>query len=460
VVGVDLHGTILTWNAGAERLYGYTGEEAVGRSLFSLVLEEQRDTLQAALEQTSRGERVDRCDVTVRRSAGGGEHVSLTLSPVVGSTGQVRGAFAVAADPARSASERTFRSGEARWRAVVESAVDGIIVINARGIIEAFNPAAERLFGYSEGEMLGKNVSVLMPAPYHDEHDGYLERYLRTGERRIIGIGREVVGRRRDGSTFPLHLSVGEATLDGERIFTGMLHDLTDRARVEAQLRDQTALARLGEMASVLAHEIKNPLAAVQGAIQVIGGRLPAASTEAAVVKEIIARLDRLNLLTEELLLFARPPVPKPSAVDIVPLVTTTAELLGRDPTLEQMSVEVVGAAAQVHGDADLLKIVFHNLLRNGADAMNGRGMIHVSVAELGQECDIAIADEGPGIPAEVRSKLFTPFFTTKARGTGLGLAIAKRIVEAHHGTIAVDCPADAGTTVSVRLPIEFPAAK
>jgi PAS domain S-box-containing protein len=153
----------------------------------------------------------------------------------------------------RASVEQRLRASEGRWRAVVESAVDGIIVIDEKGRIEAFNPAAERLFGYSEQEVVGKNVNVLMPSPYHEEHDAYLDRYRSTGVRKIIGIGREVTGRRRDGTTFPLRLSVGETSLGGERKFTGILHDLSERAAIEHQLREQTALARLGEMAAVLA---------------------------------------------------------------------------------------------------------------------------------------------------------------------------------------------------------------
>src|SRR5262245_24639254 len=138
-------------------------------------------------------------------------------------------------------SEAARRESDSRWRSVVESAVDGIIVIDSRGQIESFNPAAERLFGYSEAEVIGRNVSMLMPAPYRDEHDGYLERYLREGHARIIGIGREVTARRRDGSTFPVHLAVGEIAGDGDRRFTGILHDLSDRVRLEEQLREQAA---------------------------------------------------------------------------------------------------------------------------------------------------------------------------------------------------------------------------
>src|SRR5947208_7134166 len=151
-----------------------------------------------------------------------------------------------------------------------------------------------------------------MPSPYDDEHDGYMSRYLTTGDGKIIGIGREVSGKRRDGTTFPVHLSVGEMSVNGERKFTGILHDLSVRIRIEEELREQTALARLGEMAAVIAHEVKNPLAGVRGAIQVIGSRLPKDSKDAAIAKDIVDRIDALNELMKDLLLFARQPQPRP----------------------------------------------------------------------------------------------------------------------------------------------------
>jgi two-component system, LuxR family, sensor kinase FixL len=196
-------------------------------------------------------------------------------------SGHVGGAATIARNITdRKHAELALRASELRWRSIVESAVDGTIIIGARGHIEAFNPAAERLFGYQEEEVLGRNVNILMPSPYHEQHDGYLARYLETGVQKIIGIGREVTGHRRDGSTFPLHLSVGEmVSSGGERRFTGILHDLTARVRMEEQLREQAGLAALGEMAALIAHEVKNPLAGIRGAVQVIGCR-PTAVTQ------------------------------------------------------------------------------------------------------------------------------------------------------------------------------------
>lgn len=355
--------------------------------------------------------------------------------------------------PESDDSARRLAASEERWRSIVESAVDGIVVIDGRGRIEAFNPGAERLFGYTEEEVIGKNVKVLMPSPYRDEHDRYLEHYLKTGERKIIGIGREVVGRRKDGSTFPIRLAVGEMSIEGQPQFIGIIHDLTERVAMETRLREQSALTKLGEMAAVVAHEVKNPLAGVRGAIQVISGRLPAGSRDAQVMKDIIARLDALNELMKDMLLFARPPQPKLAPVNLVPLLKMVADLVRQDPAKE-LAVNVEGSSPSVLGDAELLKIITQNLLLNSAHAMDGRGAVEVTVSVEGNGCTISVADTGPGIPGDVREKLFTPFFTTKARGTGLGLSTAKRLIEAHGGTIAITCPPTGGTTVILRLPL------
>jgi len=342
-----------------------------------------------------------------------------------------------------------------RLSAIINTTVDGIIVIDGRGLIESINPAGQRLFGYSEQELVGQNVSILMPAPFHDEHDQYLERYQKTGAAKVIGTGRQVRGLRKDGSIFPLHLSVGEMHIDGERKYTGVLHDLTQRVQLEAQLREQTALAQLGEMAAMIAHEIKNPLAGIRGAVQVIGGRLPAGNTDAPMMKEIVARIDSLDAMMKDLLLFARPPKPKRLPTDIVPLVRVTADLVKSDQTARHVLIEVSGSAPPVPADGEMLKMVIQNLLINGAHAMQGRGTIRVGVEAFGSGCRISISDDGPGIPPEIRDKIFTPFFTTKHRGSGLGLPTAKRFIEAHNGEISVTCPPSGGTTVTIQLPQE-----
>ena len=342
---------------------------------------------------------------------------------------------------------------------MIDAAVDGIIVIDSRGRIEAFNAAAERMFGYAEADLIGRNINVLMPEPYRSHHDGYIAHHLRTGERRIIGVGRAVTAQRHNGETFPVHLSVGEMEIDGEKHFTGILHDLSRRTELEERLREATSLARLGEMAAVIAHEVKNPLAAVRGAVQVIGSRLPPASSDAAIVKEVIARIDGLNDLIQDLLVFARPPAPKLAEADLRALLVSVVTMLKRDPAFEALDVVIDGESPHVWADANLLTIALQNLLINAAQAQQGRGVVRVTVGTANGWHRVAIADSGPGIPAEIRAALFRPFRTTKARGTGLGMATAKQLIESQSGQIEVACPSSGGTIVTVSVPAA-PAAR
>ena len=458
IIAKDLAGTILSWNGGAERIYGYTAAEAVGRSIELIVPPRFVDELARILARIKAGERVRHLETVRVTKDGRLINVAVSISPIRDETGQLVGASTIARDiTERNREIQALTDSEARLRSILESAVDGIVVIDARGRIESFNPAAERLFGYPTSEVVGQNVNLLMPSPYREAHDRYIEHYLSTGVAKIIGIGREVTGRRRDGTTFPLHLSVGEMVSGGERKFTGLLHDLSARVEMEERLREQAALVRLGEMAAVIAHEVKNPLAAVRGAIQVIGKRLPRDGREASVITDIVARIDALNQLVQDLLLFARPPRPNPTPVDLSALLSMTGLLLGEDAAHRDVQVVISGQCPVVAADVELLKIIFLNLFLNSAHAMQRQGTIAVTLTAVDGGCRIAVADTGPGIPPEVRAKLFTPFVTTKSRGTGLGLSTVKRLVEAHGGTIDVDCPPEGGTIVAISLPLTTP---
>jgi two-component system, LuxR family, sensor kinase FixL len=458
IIVIDAQGRIETFNPAAERLFDYRQEEVVGRNVTMLMpspYREEHDRYLSQYLKTGHAKIIGiGREVTGLKRDGTTFPLHLSVGEMmVGSDRKFTGIVHDLTERVRLIAQ--LRASEERWRSVIESAVDGVVVIDGNGTIEAFNPAAERLFGYPASEVLGQNVKVLMPSPYREEHDGYLAQYAKTGQAKIIGIGREVTGRRRDGSTFPVGLSVGEMSVGGKRKFTGILHDLTARVRMEEQLREQASLVRLGEMAAVIAHEVKNPLAGIRGAVQVIGGRLPSDSREAAVTGEIISRIDALNGLIQDLLLFARPPHPKPTLVDVSSLVATTADLLVSDAALSGIDIQVEGASPPVVADPELLKIVFQNLIVNSAQAMRGSGSIRVWVGTTSNVCEIRFADAGPGIPPDVRPKIFSPFFTTKARGTGLGLSTAKRLVEAHHGTIQIECPPAGGTTVTIQLPVE-----
>ena len=460
IIVIDAQGRIEAFNRGAQELFGYPEDEVLGRNVRMLMPSphhEQHDSYLRRYLETGEAKIIGvGREVAGRRRDG-------TIFPVHLAVGEMRiGTERKFTGMLRDLTKRVdledaLGASEARWRAVVDAAVDGMIVIDARGRVESFNRAAEKLFGYSSDEVIGRNVSMLMPSPHREEHDGYLARYLATGRAKIIGSGREVQGRRKDGTTFPLHLSVGEVTVQGERKFTGILHDLTTRVAIEGQLREQAALVKLGEMAAVLAHEVKNPLAGIRGAIQVFGERMARQGADTQILSEVVARIDSLDQMMKDLLLFARPPKPRRAQTDVVPLVQATADLLGADPALQDVDVEVEGTAPPVSADPEMLRVVFQNLLINSAHAMNGKGSIRVTVGSGDTDCRIAFTDGGPGIPAEIRDKIFTPFFTTKSRGTGLGLPTVKRLIDAHHGDVTIECPPAGGTTVTVRLPAGAP---
>jgi two-component system sensor kinase FixL len=414
IIGVDLDGTVRLWGSCAGRMYGYSDDEITGRSVGGLIPPDRAGELAWMLDHIRAGERISMHETVHVAKDGRGLDISLTIRPFQTASGVPAGAVLVARDiGARLRQDLSLRTTEARWRAIIDSAVDAIIVIDSKGAIEVFNQAAEQMFGYTEDDVRGGSINMLMPSPYREAHNGYISDYLRTGTPKIIGIGRDVTGLRRNGTTFPVHLSVGEMRIGNDQHFAGILHDLSARVALEARLREQASLARIGEM----------------------------------------ARLDALGDLIKDLLLFARPPTPRLAPVDVTLLLNLTVGLLSKDPAFGRVRIDVNGTAPAMFGDAEFLKIVFQNLLINAVQAMHGQGAVRVSIASNGRSCQIRIADTGPGLAPEALEKLFRPFFTTKARGTGLGLATAKRLIEAHGGTIRVESPPEGGTEVTIELP-------
>jgi two-component system sensor kinase FixL len=457
IIVIDAKGIIKAFNPAAERLFGYSAREVLDQNVKMLMPSpdfEQHDRYIANYLETGvpriigtgrevRGRRKDGSTFPLHLSVG---QMELDGQPAF--TGILHDLSR------RVAIEEALRKSEERVRSIVESAVDAIIVIDDRGAIQAFNPSAERLFGYRIDEVLGRNVNMLMPSPDRERHDGYLHHYLTTGEQKIIGIGREVTALRKDGTTFPVHLSVGEMkSEDGKRSFTGILHDLSDRVVLEHQLTEQKSLAKLGEMAAVVAHEVKNPIAGIRGALQVITSRMPAEQRDRTILVDIITRLDALNRIVQDMLMFARPRALRKEAIALGALLGDTASMIERDPTMLNLEIGINGSA-EVAGDRELLQIVFQNILMNAAQAMEGTGRVDVTITHIDGRCRVTVADRGPGMPEEIREKAFEAFFTTKHRGTGLGLPIAKRVVEAHGGTIHIDVPPEGGTTISVDLPL------
>jgi two-component system sensor kinase FixL len=371
---------------------------------------------------------------------------------------------------ARKATEESLRESEARARAVLNAAVDAIVTIDQLGTIQSVNQATERLFGYAEAELVGENVRILMPAPYEDEHDEYLRHYLATDDKRIIGIGREVQARRKDGSVFPVDLAVSEVSLVGRRLFTGIVRDLTERKLAEKKLeahRDELAhvlrLNTMGEMAAGLAHEINQPLSAIHnyacGAIRRLGYGDCERSDLIEVAQLIADESERASTIIKSLKHYVKKGVSDQKLLDIDTFVRNAMRIIAIEA--ERRSITMTTQCAphmpHVNGDAIQLEQVVINLLLNGIEAMEkctGTRRLSVEIGTVDAEAMVAVSDNGPGLPADYSDRIFKAFFTTKAHGLGMGLAISRSIIEAHNGRLWAEPNSDGGATFRIALPI------
>jgi two-component system sensor kinase FixL len=361
--------------------------------------------------------------------------------------------------------EAELRDREARMTAILETAVDGIITIDDRGRIESFNPAAERMFGCLAAEVVGRNVSLLMPSPDHERHDDYLRRYISTGEKRIIGIGREVTARRKDGTTFPVDLSVSEVYpggLGGRRLFTGVVRDITERKRTEERLMQSERLAAIGQMVAGLAHESRNALQRSQACLEMLAMELEGQSELLGLVTRIQKAQDHLHHLYEEVRGYAAPLKLHLARCDLAEIWRETWSHLDMMRKEKHVSLrEEVTIDPHCQADRHAIGQVFRNILENSITACttapaSGPGEIVIRCAEgvlhgAPAVC-VSVADNGSGMSPEQKKRIFEPFFTTKTHGTGIGMAIAKRIIDAHGGRIEVGEPA-VGAQIVVTLP-------
>jgi two-component system, sporulation sensor kinase A len=326
-----------------------------------------------------------------------------------------------------------------------------IAITDTKGTIKYVNEKFCEISKYGRDELLGRDHRVLNSG-YHSKE--FIRNLWVTIANGRIWRG-EIRNRAKDGSLYWVDTTIVPfLDLHAKPYqYMAIRYEITDRKRSEERLREQAALARLGEMAAVVAHEVKNPIAGIRGALQVIESRMPSEQRDRTVIGEVIARLDGLNTIVQDLLLYARPRTPKRELVDVASLVESTGELLRRDPALANMTLQVSGKADPVPADPEQLRIALQNLIVNAAQATGGQGTIEVTLAAGAGSLEVSVRDHGPGIPPEVREKAFEPFYTTKHRGTGLGLPIARGMIEAHGGHIAIAAADGGGTIVSIHLP-------
>jgi two-component system sensor kinase FixL len=462
----DPQGLVRSWNRGAALLTGWSTGEILGQS--SGLLYPASD-IERGFPESDRAEALT--NTTLHKEAwrirkDGSEFLAdVALVTLRGPDGAHHGFGHTVYDiTGRKAAEDALARSELHVRSILATVPDAMIVIDEVGKIRSFSAAAERLFGYAESDVLGRNVAMLMPSPYRDRHDDYIDRYKRTGERRIIGIGRIVVGLRRDGTEFPMELSVGEASSEGHRIFTGFIRDLTDQQRSELRVKELQSelihvsrVSAMGTMASTLAHELNQPLTAIANYMEAGRDLLDSGDADdkdllREAIDEAAKQALRAGLIVRRLRDFvSRGEVEK--TVEELPVMIDEASRLGLSGAHERgvrAFFDLDPAATKVVVDRVQIQQVLVNLLRNAFEALTDcadRDIFVTSRREGSGLIRVSVADTGSGIDAALAPKLFEAFATTKERGMGLGLSICRTIVEAHGGRIWAE-PREGGGTV------------
>ncbi|MBN9043193.1 MAG: PAS domain-containing sensor histidine kinase [Rhizobiales bacterium 62-47] len=473
---LDLETRALFWSKATRKLFGVSEHDAVSYELFlSLLLPEDRARTESAIQRSiATGQKID-IQCRIRQRSEGSHWVRARGGLVTDKDGVPRRLIGVVLDiHDQKRLEEALRAREEHLRLILETIPDAMIVIDDRGIVEHFSSAAERLFGYSEPEAIGQNVSILMPEPDRSRHDGYLARYQSTGERHVIGIGRIVTGKRRDGATFPMHLSVGETLSGGKRHFTGFVRDLTEHQETQAKLHELQSelihisrLSAMGEMASALAHELNQPLAAISNYMK--GSRRLLAASANPDMSKIETALDRAAdqaIRAGQIIRRLRDFVTRRESekrIESLAKLMEEAGALGLTGAREQnvvLRLELDPECDRILVDRVQIQQVLVNLFRNALEAMATSTKRELTVSSTNAADDmveVSISDTGHGFSEATLANLFETFFTTKETGMGVGLPISRSIVEAHGGRMWAEKNTSGGATFRMTLPAAPP---
>ncbi|RUN75087.1 PAS domain-containing sensor histidine kinase [Sphingomonas sp. TF3] len=475
---LDTEGRIRSWNAGAEILFGYRPDAVIGQSGEKLYSLQDRGAAKPDADMAKVRARGRLRENTWRVRQDGSEFFAdVAITAIHSANGTLRGFGQMIYDiTGRQAAAAALARSELHLRSILATVPDAMIVIDERGIILSFSSAAERLFGYSEAEVVGANVEILMPPSDAARHDRYIAHYRETGERRIIGIGRIVVGQRRDGTEFPMKLSVGEANSDEHRIFTGFIHDLTEQQHAELRLKELQSelihvsrLSAMGTMASTLAHELNQPLTAIANYLEAGRELLDAGGAEAATllreaIEESTSEALRAGKIVRRLRDFVARGEVERRVEDLPRLIDEASRLalIGARERGVRAFFELAPDITTVTVDRVQIQQVLVNLIRNAIDAVAGQEVRDITISTCALDnamVEVSVADTGPGLSPDIAARLFQAFATTKPAGMGLGLSICRTIVEAHRGHIRAEPRPTGGTVFRFTLPVEEFAA-
>lgn len=460
IVITDNKGFIQWTNPAWSALTGYQPEEAIGKTPNLVKSGVQDNAFYDDLWSTILAGRIWKGEIVNRRKNGSHYYEYETITPLQDESGHIVAFIAIKQDISEQKRvETALRDQAEQTQAILDNINDGIITINKQGVIEAFNPSAESIFGYDKDEVLGNNVKMLMPNPYRDEHDNYLHNYLTSRVPRIIGIGREVQGLRKDGSLFPMDLSVSEITRQGETMFVGLVRDITERKRIE-QMKS--------EFVSTVSHELRTPLTSLSGALGLVtGGALGDMPEKAKHMLDIAHKnSQRLTYLINDLLDMEKLVAGKMhfdmQVQPLLPLVEQALET-NRSYGLERnvkLKLEQPVPQLNIRVDAQRLMQVFSNLLSNAIKYSPDEGTVTVSATALDDRVRIKVIDLGSGIPKDFHDQIFQKFSqadssdTRKKSGTGLGLAISRELVERMGGRIDFESEEGKGSCFFFDLPV------